>query len=289
VWAPNLWWQAHHGWTLVSFSRAIARDQGADNRAQLVPFQLLVLGPPVAPVLVAGIWGLCRRPAWRPLRFVPVGYAILLVLLGVSGGKGYYAAGLVLPFAASGAIATVEWMDRRRRALRHVLVAAVVVVNATVGAIITLPVLPQRLVGGAITDLNHDAAETIGWPAFADQVATAMTTLPAADRSTVVILTANYGEAGAIDRYGPARGIGPAYSGHNSYTTFRVPPDTHGPVVAIGFDDLTHDAALGECTTIATIHTPDGIDNDENSTRVLRCTGPTQPWSTLWPTLAHEG
>lgn len=37
LWAPNLWWQAHHGWTLLSFSRVIARDQGADNRAQLVP------------------------------------------------------------------------------------------------------------------------------------------------------------------------------------------------------------------------------------------------------------
>ncbi len=289
LWAPNLWWQAHHGWTLLSFSRAIARDQGADNRAQLIPFQLLVLGPPVAPVLVAGIRGLWRRPAWRSLRFLPVGYAILLVLLIVSGGKGYYAAGLVLPFAASGAITTVEWMDRRRRARRHLLLTTAVVVNAAVGAIITLPVLPQRLVGGAIAGVNHDAAETIGWPAFADQVATAVATVPAADRSTVVILTANYGEAGAIDRYGPSRGIGPAYSGHNSYTTFRVPSDTRGPVVAIGFDDLADDAALGDCTTIATIRTPAGIGNDENGTRIWRCTGPTQPWSKLWPSLAHEG
>jgi 4-amino-4-deoxy-L-arabinose transferase-like glycosyltransferase len=289
LWLPNLWWQARHGWTLVSFSRAIARYPGGENRAQLVPFQLLVLGPPLAPVLIAGIVSVWRRPAWRRLRFLPIGYVALLVVLAVSGGKGYYAAGLVLPFAATGSIMTVEWMGLRRRALRRVLVVTAIVANTAVGAVVTLPLLPQRLVGGAIVDLNHDAAETIGWPAFVDQVAVAVSALPPSERSTAVILTVNYGEAGAIDRFGPARGIGPAYSGHNSYTTFRTPPDTQGPVVAIGFDDLSNDPVLGRCAIIATIATPDEIDNDENGARIWRCNAPSQGWASVWGSLAHEG
>ena len=289
LWAPNLWWQAHHGWTLITFSRAVERDQGADNRVQLLPFQFLVLGPLIAPLFVAGIVGFWRRPAWRRLRFLPVGYAILLVLLAVAGGKGYYAAGLALPFAASGSIVTAERAARAQRSLLWSPIAVAVAVNTAIGAVITLPILPQRLVSGPVAALNHDAAETIGWPSFADQVATAIKSLSAGDRSTAVILTANYGEAGAIDRYGLTRGIGPAYSGHNSYASFRIPPDARGPVIAIGFDDLTRDPALRDCTIIATIRTPDGIDNDENGARIWRCSGPTQTWTALWPTLTHEG
>jgi 4-amino-4-deoxy-L-arabinose transferase-like glycosyltransferase len=45
IWSPNLVWQATHGWPQLDMARAIADSDGAENRATLVPLQLLLLGP----------------------------------------------------------------------------------------------------------------------------------------------------------------------------------------------------------------------------------------------------
>ncbi len=50
-----------------------------------------------------------------------------------------------------------------------------------------------------------------------------------------MILTSNYGEAGALTRYGPERGLPRAYSGHNSFADFGVPPDTADVVIVVGY------------------------------------------------------
>jgi hypothetical protein len=49
-----------------------------------------------------------------------------------------------------------------------------------------------------------------------------------------VIFTFNYGEAGAIDRYGPGLGLTHAYSGHNAYGDWEPPPDGAAPVITVG-------------------------------------------------------
>ena len=80
------------------------------------------------------------------------------------------------------------------------------------------PLLP---VSAGTADLNEAVAETVGWPELTRQVADVVSALPARERDSVVILTGSYGEAGAIDRFGPALGLPPAFSPHNSYADFR--------------------------------------------------------------------
>lgn len=94
------------------------------------------------------------------------------------------------------------------------------------GAAIALPVLPVARVE-PVVGVNPDVGETIGWPELAATVAEVHRDLPTAERS--VILTRNYGEAGAIDRNGPRLGLPPAYSGHNGYWEWGPPPDTRAP------------------------------------------------------------
>ncbi len=59
-----------------------------------------------------------------------------------------------------------------------------------------------------------------------------------AGRSSVVLLTDNYGEAGAIDRFGPALGLPRAHSGHNAYALW-------GP--AAGLPDRSRSRRCGDC------------------------------------------
>jgi len=59
--------------------------------------------------------------------------------------------------------------------------------------------------------------DMLGWHTFVDQVAAAWDRIPLADRRSTSIVVDNYGEAAAIDLYGPAFGLPPALSGQNQY------------------------------------------------------------------------
>jgi 4-amino-4-deoxy-L-arabinose transferase-like glycosyltransferase len=67
-WLPYVLWQARHGWPQLELARDIRHDEGAESRATLIPLQLLLLGPVLAPIVVVGLSGLLRDPALRPWR-----------------------------------------------------------------------------------------------------------------------------------------------------------------------------------------------------------------------------
>jgi hypothetical protein len=132
--------------------------------------------------------------------------------------------------------------------------------------------------------VNSDVGETIGWPELTRTVASVYRRAgPGA-----VIFTSNYGEAGAIDRYGPALGLPPAYSGHNAYGYWAMPPDRAGPVITVGLSQsqLSH---FRHCHLAGRIDNSAGVDNDERGEPVEQCVGPRGPWSTIWPKLRHLG
>jgi len=60
-------------------------------------------------------------------------------------------------------------------------------------------------------------ADMFGWRNMAVQVAAVYHGLPPEDQAHAVIFAYNYGDAGAIDYYGPGLGLPNAISGHNNY------------------------------------------------------------------------
>jgi hypothetical protein len=60
-------------------------------------------------------------------------------------------------------------------------------------------------------------------------VARVYRTLPTGERTRTTLVTGNYGEAGALDRYGPALRLPRVYSGHTGYWYFGRPADTGAP------------------------------------------------------------
>ena len=61
--------------------------------------------------------------------------------------------------------------------------------------------------------LPQNYADRYGWREMVDQVKAAYDTLSPQEKAEACILTSNYGEAGAIDFYGPALGLPRAISG----------------------------------------------------------------------------
>ena len=61
--------------------------------------------------------------------------------------------------------------------------------------------------------------------------------LPPGERAETGIWAGNYGEAGAIEYFGPAYGLPPAVSGHNQYGFWGPGGNSNEVVVAIGYSD----------------------------------------------------
>jgi Dolichyl-phosphate-mannose-protein mannosyltransferase len=288
LFSPWLIWQADHGWPQIDVSRSIAEGNSTSSQPwwAVIPFQFLLIGPLLAPIWVAGLLRLFRDPGMRTFRFLGWAWAILAVVFMATGGKPYYLAGFLPLLLGAGSAVVDGWLDRGRRKLRLGALAAAMAVSAAVGAVIALPILPARD-ADAVVAVNADVGETIGWPQFARTVAGVYRGLP--DKQGVVILTRNYGQAGAIDRYGPYLGLPGAYSGHNAYGYWGPPPEDGAPVIAIGLPPSELADQLRDCRPAARNDNGLGVDNDEQGTAVFVCAGPRGSWAAVWPSLRHLG
>ncbi len=203
--APYVIWQAQHGWPQVTVAGNIG-GSAEGGRAGFLPFQFLLVSPVLAPVWIAGLIVPFRRASLRLVRFLPLTYAVLAVVYLVGNGKAYYLASLYPALLGLGSLPVADWTMRSRRArLRTAVLGTAIVVSAAIGALIALPLLPTTaLPGSVIMAINPDQGETVGWPRFIGAVSAAWHAIPDAARTSTVIFTKNYGEAGAIDILGRA-------------------------------------------------------------------------------------
>lgn len=283
IWLPNLLWQATHGWPQLELAGDIREDEAGQNRVTLIPFQLLLVGPLLVPLLVAGLWALLRHSELRRWRALGFAYLCLVFILLLTGGKPYYIAPLLLCLLAAGAVVAERWL---RSSARAVLTAAAILLTAASSMLLGLPLVPvEHLHATPIADINDDAIETVGWPAFVRTVTVVFSGLPLAERETAIVFAGNYGEAGAIDRFGAEHGLPRAYSGHNAYARFGMPPASAGPVLVLGYGDPSDD--FRGCHEAATVDNGVEVENEEQGGKVFVCRAPRRPWADLWPTLTH--
>ncbi|HXV92795.1 MAG TPA: glycosyltransferase family 39 protein [Pseudonocardia sp.] len=288
LWVPNLAWQAAHGFPQLELSRAIAAGSSATSEPWylFLPYQLLLVSPVLVPVWVAGWWRLARDPALRLWRAFAVAYPLVALTFLATGGKPYYLAGFYPVLLAAGAGPVLRWARRGARRMRGALLGVALALSLAVSAVVFLPLVPAAdLAGTPIPAVNPDAGETIGWPEFAATVATVRAGLPADER--VAVLTANYGEAGAVDRLLPA--LAPAYSGHNSYGTWGPPPEGATTVIVVGYPEGRVRAWFGRVDLAARIDNGVGLDDEEQGAPVWVARDRLAPWSQLWPQLVHLG
>lgn len=284
--APNLLYQARHDWPQLTMGAALSENNADEVRVLMWPFLLLLLGPPLVPVWVAGVVALLRRPAWRPVRFLAPAFGVVLLATFAGGTQVYYPVGILVVLFAAGCVPVAEWVPASPTWRRPCVLAAVGL-NAAVSALIALPLLPVGTLGGTpVPDINQIARDQVGWPTYVNQVAAVVDGLPADDAARAVIITSNYGEAGAVARYGPELGLPDVYSGHNElYFSDRPPADTD---VAIVVGQLrTAREQFASCEVTARLDNGLGVDNEEQGQPVAVCRDPARPWDQLWPSFQH--
>jgi hypothetical protein len=284
LWSPWLLWQAAHGWPQLDVSSSVASGGSTSSQPRwaFLPFQLLLVSPLLAPVWIAGLVALLRRPGLRRYRFFAVAWIFLAAVFLLAGGKPYYLAGLFPVLLGAGAIEVDAWLERGSARLRAGLLGGALVASGIVSAVLGLPLLPAHD-AAPVVSMNSDVGETIGWPQLVATVAAVYRRAPA----PAVVFTSNYGEAGAVDRYGPELGLPHAYSGHNAFAEWGPPPDRPAPVVAVGLDEHMLDEHFSGCRLAARVENSAGIENEERGAPVYLCAGTRRPWSRIWNELRH--
>ena len=94
----------------------------------------------------------------------------------------------------------------------------VLIADAVTMASVTLPIAAADSPWATrAMKINEDFREEVGWPELVETIAKVRDSLPAEDRAHFGILAGNYGEAGAVNLYGPQYGLPPVISGVNSF------------------------------------------------------------------------
>jgi hypothetical protein len=295
IFSPHLIWQQLNGWPTLEFM-----DHA--RRFKMAPLTVggflseTQLHTAVAPWLWALGVGWCLF-AHRGRSFRPLGFAFLtvLVVLIATGGKPYYLGAAYAAPLAAGAVAVEGLTSVRFRWLRTVLVVLVLVVGLVV-APLARPILPvdtfvryAAALGLAPSpDERHELgrlpqfyADMHGWNEMAETVAGVVRALPEEEKAKACVFGQNYGEAGAMEYYGPELGLPPALSRHNSYWLWG-PGECTGEVMIVIGDDREDLEELFETVELGATFTCRDCMPYENGSAVWVARGPRMPIPELW-------
>jgi Dolichyl-phosphate-mannose-protein mannosyltransferase len=309
--APDVVWQAAHGWPSLDVFRALQTAAG-QNRVTYWPAQIFFTGVALTPLWAGGlIWSL-RSAQARAFRPLAIACLIVIALQFVLGGKAYYPGGVYTFLFAAGAVPLGRRLAARRplaspiqsaaskplasrilAAARRPLASRIplaartgrtMLVSGAIGALVAIPILPARVLHTVpLQKINYDLGEEIAWPKLVALVARQYDALPGPQRRHATILTGNYGEAGAIDRYGPGLGLPQVYSGANNFWLWGPPPAADSAAIAVNLDPAFLRREFAHVRLVATFRNGLGVGDDEQGAQVYLATGLKSSWAQAWP------
>ena len=229
---PNLMWEIGHHFPHLELLANIRKD-ARDVQANPIVFLLwdaLLANPASAPLWIAGLVSLLAG-ALKRFRMIGLAWIVAYVVLIAVHGRFYYLLPAFPPIIAAGAIATERMMQAGRAWMRPAYAAAIIVIGALIApsAVPLLP--PQRyLQWAALTHLGPPKfenrpttsmpqffADRFGWRQMVATVARAWYSLPPDERVKTAIFGNDFGQAAAVDFYGPEYGLPKSISGHLTY------------------------------------------------------------------------
>ncbi len=308
--APNLWWQAAHHWPIVEVLRGDAAHRPAlqnglvlesygvaANALRFALEQLVYTNPAAAPIWLIGAIAPFRSTELRDLRFVTIAYAVIFIVAAALAAKGYYIVGVYATLLALGAIA----VERTSVVLRTATLAALCAVGI-VALPFSLPVLPVGMLIGysralGVTGRNGAPAELVqpvfaeefGWKRLARDVASVYASLPPRIRARTAIYADTYGDAGALDFFGPRYGLPSVISSQNNYYLWGTHGYDGSTLVAIGATRIDRLRRFYRSVVLVRTSVEPLKWIVEGPSPIYLCRDPVAPLSVIWPALKWYG
>jgi 4-amino-4-deoxy-L-arabinose transferase-like glycosyltransferase len=276
---PYVLWNAANGWPTVEFWGHYGGDLADNNPIRFLAEQIYTLNPLTLPLTLAGLHWLFRTREGKPFRALGWAYVVMLVLMMLLGTKSYFLAPAYPMLFAAGGVLLERVLTRRLAWLRPTYVV-LLAASALYFAPLAMPVLPPATwvryygyLGGdaGAQQAQHETgvlpqwlADRFGWPEMTATVAQVYRSLPADERAKACILTVNYGEASALNFYGPRELLPPAISGHNSYYLWGMGHCTGQVLITIGFEKSDLEQTYRGVKQAATTHCTYCMPEEDN-------------------------
>jgi hypothetical protein len=118
-----------------------------------------------------------------------------------------------------------------------------------------------------------------------EEVARVYNGLPPEERARAAIYASNYGEAGAIDLFGPRYGLPPAISPHQTYFLWG-PRDYTGEVMIVLQSSRERlEKRFASVEAVGEVGHPYAMGEEHYT--IFLCRGLNTPLAELWPKLKH--
>jgi len=253
---PNLIWLAHHDWPFLELMHNVRQSHRDIVRGPVgfVVDQAEIMNPVLLPLWLGGlIWLFVGRDSAR-FRVFGITYLVLLAMMIGLRGKNYYLSAIYPLLFAAGAVAfekiTSAGWKWSRVIYALLIVGSIVLLAPTVAPVLSpekylayqkkLGFEPPKAENQRTGPLPQYFADEFAWREMAQETARVYHSLPPEERSRTAIFANNFGEAGAIDFFGPRLGLPKSICNHQSYWLWG-PRDYDGSVVIVLGSDGTGD------------------------------------------------
>jgi hypothetical protein len=302
---PNLIWQIQHGFPTLEDLKNV-RSAGKNivlNPLEFLGQQIILLHPLLFPVWLAGLISLIAGKLKR-MRVLGWIYVALLLTMLILNAKNYYLAPIYPMLFAAGAVVIENWLARRAFTMNKLWPKTALASFTGLIAAITIPAMvpvlsPAKLLAyqGFLgitppkTEVQHNGplpqnfGDQFGWEQLVKEIADIYRALPPEERKRTGIFASNYGEAGAINLFGPTYGLPPAICAQQTHY-FWGPPDFDGDTfIWLQWDRADLEPLFQSVEKAGEHFHPWGMA--EENQPIYLCRGLRVPLIQLWPRLKH--
>jgi len=297
IFLPNIIWQFVHGLPVINHLSALQRTQLVHvDRISFLADQLIM--PSFASILtIAGLLYILRNKNAEKYRFLGIVSILVVAIIFILRGKGYYTIGIYPFLITSGAVSYEGWLKKlwQKIAFAFLLI------------FLTIPMLPlglpvfksdglvryfknlntkygieigRKFEDGTIHSLPQDYADMLGWEELTSIANQAYQMV--ADKNACFIYCENYGEAGAVTIIGKKYGLPEAVCFNESFR-YWIPLKFNPDITSFIYinDELGEDVQklFNRIDLIGRISNPDAR---EYGTAVYLCESPKISFNKFW-------
>ena len=251
--------------------------------------------PLTLPLWLAGLWYYFFSASGKPFRALGWAWVFTATVIVTLSPRVYYLYPAFPILFAAGAVIWEVWLSRQPL-WRKLIWPALLAATAAVLAPIAIPLLPPetyirytealhlgqpRIENHRLGPLPQIFADQFGWEGMAATVARVYNSLPPDVRSKTAIFGQNYGQAGAIDLFGPKYGLPPAISGHQTYFLWGPRGYTGESMIVMAGRQHDLESRFASVQKVASVS--DRYSMPYEHFDVFYCRGLKRPLKEIWP------
>jgi hypothetical protein len=297
---PNFLWQMR--WHFPFLQLLVNIRQGPrDVVLPPLPYlaqQTEMIGFVPALLVLLGLWFLFS-PAGRRYAVLGWGFLAFLAMMMALKGKFYYMAPVYPVMFAAGAVHLERITERKSWRWTRVSYTVIMLVAGALLAPTIIPILPvetyiaysrklgiqqQKFENQPQSELPQIFADMCGWEERVRIVAAYFHSLSPEEQKVTAIGAPDYGQAGAIDLFGPKYGLPKSISDNNNYWIWGPREYTGESVILL--NERSPEAYIGRCKSLTLVaHPSDPYSRPDSNRPIYHCRGLRPGLQELWPKL----